>query len=559
MPSRERSITRRVVVRSALALLAVVGVAPVTTTLAAHPAGAATSSPARFVPVSPDRLLDTRSGARPGAGAVVSVPVTGRAGVGSNATAVVVNVTATAAAGPGYVTVFPSGSAVPTASNLNLAAAGATIANLVTVPVGANGAVSLFTDAGTHLIVDVFGWYEPIVSSGRGRFLALDPVRAYDSRPNNPVAPGGSRRVQLTGVPTAASAAVLNITAVDSRSWGFWTAYAAGSPRPATSNLNTAPGATVPNQVIVPVNGAAIELFSDVGGHFLVDVAGYFTGDSAAVSDAGLFQAVAPTRLLDTRGVDNPLGARVKPYAGWTIELPVAGRAGVPATASAVVTNTTIASARRAGYVTVYPAGIVRPNASNLNVGYVGHTVANHTVVPVTNRGASFFTDGGGHLIVDIAGYYTGGARVAVLGPVTNPEPKVALPGTIVIPAIGLNTVLQEGIDIATVDRGPGHWPETASPGGVGNMTVFGHRVSHTHPFRDIDDLKVGDSIFVVAEGVTYRYEMIRADVVTPDNIAVLSPYDPAQRTMTLIACHPPTSVTYRYVVKARFVEITAS
>ena len=127
------------------------------------------------------------------------------------------------------------------------------------------------------------------------------------------------------------------------------------------------------------------------------------------------------------------------------------------------------------------------------------------------------------------------------------------------IPRIGLNTAVRSGIDLGTVDLGPGHWPETASPGGLGNMTVFGHRVSHTHPFRDIDQLKVGDSIFVTAEGVTYRYEMVRADVVTPDNINVLSPYEANQRTLTLIACHPPTSVTYRYVVKARFMEITAS
>jgi sortase A len=140
-----------------------------------------------------------------------------------------------------------------------------------------------------------------------------------------------------------------------------------------------------------------------------------------------------------------------------------------------------------------------------------------------------------------------------------NPEPIVELPGQLYVPRLGLNTTLHEGIDIDTVNEGPGHWPGTASPGGLGNMTVFGHRVSHTHPFRDVDRLLVGDSIYVTAEGVTYRYEVMRTDVTSPDNIAILSPYDSGTRTLTLIACHPPTSVSYRIVVKAKFVEITAS
>jgi hypothetical protein len=63
-------------------------------------------------------------------------------------------VTATRATGPGYITVWPDGTQ-PTSSNLNIEYADQTVPNLVIVPVGADGAIRVFTDAGTDLIVDV--------------------------------------------------------------------------------------------------------------------------------------------------------------------------------------------------------------------------------------------------------------------------------------------------------------------------------------------------------------------------------------------------------------------
>ena len=63
------------------------------------------------------------------------------------------------ATAPGYVTAFPGGATVPVASNLNVEAAGQTIANNVIVPVNqSTGEVSLFTQSGGHLIADVAAW-----------------------------------------------------------------------------------------------------------------------------------------------------------------------------------------------------------------------------------------------------------------------------------------------------------------------------------------------------------------------------------------------------------------
>jgi LPXTG-site transpeptidase (sortase) family protein len=531
----------------------VMAAAPVT------PAGAAAAT-SRFVAVAPERLLDTRPSGALGRDGVLTLAVTGRAGVPVNAVAVVLNVTATRASAAGFVTAYPAGIATPNVSNLNLGGAGATVANLATVPLGVNGSVSFYTAGPTDLIVDIFGYYVPSGAVAAGRFTAVNPNRVYDSRHTGVLAPKATVQVGFGAqVPPSASAVVLNVTMVNSLAGGFLTVWAAGTTRPDTSNVNTVTaGQTVANQVIVPVTPAGVQVFSDPGGHLLVDLVGYFTGASAAVTDSGLFVPISPTRFLDTRQADNPLGAHLRPSAGFTVERGVVGRTAVPSAASAIVMNTTLVNAREAGYVTTYAAGTgVLPDVSTLNVAGVGSTVANHTIAPVSTRGVAFYTSGGGHFLADVSGYFTGTAKSAITGVVANPEPTAPLlPGRIVIPALDKDEPLLEGIDIGTVDQAPGHWPGTSGPGGLGNMTIFGHRVSHSAPFLNLDLLSLGDSIFVVAEGVTYRYDVIGANIVLPNDLDVLNPQDPSDRTLTLIACHPPGSIAFRYVVRARFVAI---
>lgn len=126
--------------------------------------GSATNG--RFVPAAPSRLLDTRSaigtpGTSPvGPAATLNLKVTGVGPIPSSGVlAVVLTVTATQPTSFTHITVWPSGSARPLASNLNLSP-GQTVPNMVVVPVGASGEVSLFNNAGTtHLLADVSGWF----------------------------------------------------------------------------------------------------------------------------------------------------------------------------------------------------------------------------------------------------------------------------------------------------------------------------------------------------------------------------------------------------------------
>lgn len=120
---------------------------------------------ARYHPLAPARVLDTRSGngapiAPLAGGTTMSLQVTGRGGVpATGVSAVILNVIAVDPAGGGYLTVWPNGETLPLASSLNFAA-GQTVPNLVVAKVGAGGKVNIYNGGGTaHLVADVAGWY----------------------------------------------------------------------------------------------------------------------------------------------------------------------------------------------------------------------------------------------------------------------------------------------------------------------------------------------------------------------------------------------------------------
>jgi hypothetical protein len=125
-------------------------------------AGTFGDSGAALTTVVPARLLDTRAGTGGWYGALghtqaVDLAVAGRAGIPDGTTAAVLNVTVTDATGPGYLTVFPCGGAVPLASNLNFMA-GETRANLVTARVGSGGKVCFFSYGRAAIIADITGY-----------------------------------------------------------------------------------------------------------------------------------------------------------------------------------------------------------------------------------------------------------------------------------------------------------------------------------------------------------------------------------------------------------------
>jgi hypothetical protein len=199
----------------------------------------------------------------------------------------VLNVTVTGATGDGYITVYPCGQTPPLASSLNFVTDG-TVANAVVVKLGAGGKVCLLTANGSaHLLADVNGFFP----AGSG-FVSLTPARLLDSRPSGATVDGqakagGLRAAGSTtellvagrgGVPSTASAVVLNVTVTGATGDGYITVYPCGQPLPGVSSLNYVTDATVPNAVIVKVGtGGKVCLFTASGAtHLIADVNGYF-------------------------------------------------------------------------------------------------------------------------------------------------------------------------------------------------------------------------------------------------------------------------------------------
>lgn len=148
-----------------------------------------------FVPASPTRILDTRSGIGGKLGPLGSyeLQIVGTAGIPSDAMAVALNVTVTDATEISYVTVQPTGQPPQLVSSVSFSP-GETVANLVTAKIGADGKVWISNAAGTaHVVADLVGWFVP----GGGGSGAQGPAG-----PAGPQGPAGVQGIPgIQGIP----------------------------------------------------------------------------------------------------------------------------------------------------------------------------------------------------------------------------------------------------------------------------------------------------------------------------------------------------------------------
>lgn len=397
---------------------------------AAEQAEAPVAIGSAYVPMSPVRVLDTRNGIGGPSGKIRAnstraIPVAGLDGIpAGGVTAVVLNLTGTDATAATFLTAYPTGTPRPATSNLNLTV-GATVPNLVTVPVGADGTVTIYNHVGTtDVIADIEGYYSFADDTANGfgeGFTTADAItRQVDTRtglgvPKAKVGANTTLKVPgLAGNPatTHIVAAILNVTVTDATAAGFLTVSPDGSPRPTASDLNFTAGATVSNLVIAPVGqDGTIDFYNHVGS---VDV--LVATEGFIVSTAGPgelpFQTFSPIRLLDTRnGTGGPvakIGAgQVRAVEGR--ELP-GGRDGVDL--DTVVLNVTVTNATANTFVTVYPDSHVPTNVSNVNIS-PGRTVSIQVVVATNVTSANdgtfdiFNHVGSVDVVVDLFGFFS--------------------------------------------------------------------------------------------------------------------------------------------------------
>lgn len=243
--------------------------------------------------MTPTRFFDTRTRHRAAGrlpdGGVLTVRITGSGtGVPETATAVVLNVTGVRPSASTFVTAWPADRARPVASNLNLRG-GETRANLVVVPLSADGRVSFYTERSTDLFADLVGY----VTEGEGpRFSPLVPTRFTDTREarqpllhagtNGQRVPGG-RAISIPlrgtrGIPTDAKAVAVNVTTVGAFGHGYAAVYPCRASVPYISTVNLQPGATVPNAAVVALSAeGSICVYVSHSTHVVLDVTGYWS------------------------------------------------------------------------------------------------------------------------------------------------------------------------------------------------------------------------------------------------------------------------------------------
>lgn len=241
-------------------------------------------------PVTPSRLLDTRSsgstgraGGRPTSGSTVRIPVRGRGGAPSSGIGTAfLNVSVTAPERSGHLTVWSCDEERPLAAALTYDT-GKTVTNLAAVGVGSSGDVCVFTSAGAHLVVDLAGW-----GAGGADLRPIQPHRMTDTRrstaeqPASPVRAGTTFELQVAGVGGVPSggvaAALLNVSVTGTAHPGHLTAWDCADPRPTAAVLTFGTDTTVTNLAVSSLRFGEICFAPSADVHLIVDAVGWVAG-----------------------------------------------------------------------------------------------------------------------------------------------------------------------------------------------------------------------------------------------------------------------------------------
>ncbi|MEI8083282.1 MAG: class E sortase [Actinomycetes bacterium] len=117
------------------------------------------------------------------------------------------------------------------------------------------------------------------------------------------------------------------------------------------------------------------------------------------------------------------------------------------------------------------------------------------------------------------------------------------------IPSLGLQQVVVEGQDTATLQSGPGHVPGTSLPGQPGHAALVGRRTTFGAPFRDLGSLRNGDRITVTTVEGTATYVVTRVGWKSGDVFKASN-----QPQLSLVTSGPRLLATRDLVVGATLV-----
>ena len=363
-----------------------------------------------YVAQTPTRVLDTRTGTggKTGPLAAGQTYALTLGTVPATATVVVLNVTVVHPAGPGNLVVYPDGASRPGASTVNYLVGG-DVANLTTVELPASRKIDLYSaGSASNVVIDVVGYF-----TATAGLHAQTPARAIDTRIGTGTTkatlaantPDALTLAGSAGVPSGASAVLLNLTAVDPTGAGNLRIYPDGSALPNTSNINYVAGRAHAVFAIVnlPPDGKVDVYSAGSSVNVVVDVLGYLDSTTS-------ISVQSPVRILDTRSGAGHIGPLTRLAAGTPYTVKVAGLGGVPANATSVTLSVTaIDPSSGAGNLSVYPGGGIAPTASTLNYQGVSD-VANAAIVKLSSAGTIGLLSSGSPVDValDVTGWTTG-------------------------------------------------------------------------------------------------------------------------------------------------------
>jgi sortase A len=118
------------------------------------------------------------------------------------------------------------------------------------------------------------------------------------------------------------------------------------------------------------------------------------------------------------------------------------------------------------------------------------------------------------------------------------------------IPKVHIDQYVVEGTKLRDLAKGPGHYTGTPLSGQQGNVAIAGHRETHGSPFERLDELKVGDQIFVTTKTGRYLYTVSGWRVVPPSDVSVLRDF--GDNRLTLTTCTPKYTSLNRLIIVAK-------
>lgn len=434
-----------------LALALVAAGAAVGPVLQTEPAAAAPIGSV-YVPLTPCRVLDTRSGGGalvPGTARNVQVAgdsgsftsqggTEGGCGVPVDATAVEVAVSAVDPAGTGYLRIWPSDVTPPSATFVNYTAGQSTTNTGAVTRAAATPDLTMqsFTSP-TDVVVDVQGYY---TESGAGAgYQALNPCRLLDTRnAGGPLSPSTERSVWVAGtgnqlaaqggnaagcgVPDTATAVQVSVTAVAPAGAGFLRIRPSDVSPPNATFVNFSAGQATTNTGAVTLGASGPEL--TVRGFaaatsLVVDVQGYYTTTGGA-----RYVPLTPCRVVDTRATGQLAVGSTQTFQTSSPADSIAAQGGnpagcgVPLGADAVEAAVSAVTPSGTGYMRVWPGQQSLPNATFVNFAdgqattNTGALTRGSSVCENDDLSVQAFASNT-HTVVDVQGYFTDGVSVA--------------------------------------------------------------------------------------------------------------------------------------------------